>query len=249
MRPTKWCNPREPLVIALANELGAYELSDYEFAETAYWWVNTHLATEIVLLNDMSETMKRGTGGCAHMVAVFLALCEAAGIKGGYKFFKTMLDDVLWDLNMDQILDLTEEEQATISRVFNIQQGHYEGEVCIDSKRVVAHVEMRPEIHAHSGVPIMRFEEDSIMLARRLVPGSVRYYEELDTSEVGRAFMTIIRFSSTVRERSNIVLSGTLPLGKKIIEEACGKEAYNRKARKKRSFSGCDTHGARVARL
>ena len=36
LRPTRWCNPREPEVIAMANELGAYELSDYEFAEAAY---------------------------------------------------------------------------------------------------------------------------------------------------------------------------------------------------------------------
>ena len=36
LRLTRWCNPREPEVIVLANELGAYELSDYEFADAAY---------------------------------------------------------------------------------------------------------------------------------------------------------------------------------------------------------------------
>src|SRR5208337_3417153 len=28
LRPTRYCNPREPAIIAMANELGAYELSD-----------------------------------------------------------------------------------------------------------------------------------------------------------------------------------------------------------------------------
>ena len=44
LRPTRWCNPREPQVVALANELGAYELSDYEFADAAFWWVKTNVS-------------------------------------------------------------------------------------------------------------------------------------------------------------------------------------------------------------
>jgi hypothetical protein len=27
LRPTRWCNPREPIIVAMAHELGAYELS------------------------------------------------------------------------------------------------------------------------------------------------------------------------------------------------------------------------------
>jgi hypothetical protein len=49
LRPTRWCNPREPEVIAMANELGAYELSDYEFAEASYWWAETNLLAEVPL--------------------------------------------------------------------------------------------------------------------------------------------------------------------------------------------------------
>jgi hypothetical protein len=33
LRSTRYCNPREPEVIATANELGAYELSEYAFAD------------------------------------------------------------------------------------------------------------------------------------------------------------------------------------------------------------------------
>jgi hypothetical protein len=35
----------------MANELGAYELSDYEIADAAYWFVKTKLVVEFLPLN------------------------------------------------------------------------------------------------------------------------------------------------------------------------------------------------------
>jgi hypothetical protein len=35
--------PSCALVVALAHELGTYELSDQEFAEAAYWWMKTKM--------------------------------------------------------------------------------------------------------------------------------------------------------------------------------------------------------------
>jgi len=62
LRPTRWCTPREPDVVAMANELGAYELLDYEFAEAAYWFVKTKMVAEMLPLDNVSATLKRGTG-------------------------------------------------------------------------------------------------------------------------------------------------------------------------------------------
>ncbi|MGZ4910448.1 MAG: hypothetical protein ACXVI1_06880 [Halobacteriota archaeon] len=64
LRPTRWCDPREPEVIALENELGAYELPDYEFADAAYWFIRTKLLAEMLPLNSVGETLQRGTRTC-----------------------------------------------------------------------------------------------------------------------------------------------------------------------------------------
>ncbi|MGZ4936730.1 MAG: transglutaminase-like domain-containing protein, partial [Halobacteriota archaeon] len=93
LRPTRYCNPREPLVIAMANELGAYELSDWEFAEAAYWFVKTKFIAEFMPLNSVTDSLRRGTGTCFHMNSVWIALCRAAGIKARYKTFNMMLPD------------------------------------------------------------------------------------------------------------------------------------------------------------
>ena len=56
--PTRWCNHREPLVIAMANELGAYELSDWEFAEAVYWFVKTKFVVELPTLQQRERQLE-----------------------------------------------------------------------------------------------------------------------------------------------------------------------------------------------
>ena len=172
LRPTRDCNPREPEVIALANELGAYELSDYEFAEAAYWFVKTKLVVEFVPLNSVSATLKRGTGTCYHLTSVWIALCRAAGIKARYKTFMMMLPDEMMNLEVS-------EGEAMTADMFNRGVPEGEGEVCIDGKWVVGHVAMRPEIYARAGLPIPKFGEDAIGLTFKLIPGTIKRFESL----------------------------------------------------------------------
>ena len=89
LRPTRWCNPREPEVVAMASELGAYELSDREFAEAAHRFVKTKMSFEICPFDSAGATLKRvKTGSCYHLINVFTALCRSAGIKARYKNYK-----------------------------------------------------------------------------------------------------------------------------------------------------------------
>jgi len=64
LRPTRYCNPRAPEVIALANELGAYEKSDYEFAEAAFEFVKRNMTLEMIPMDGVEDTIRRGTGTC-----------------------------------------------------------------------------------------------------------------------------------------------------------------------------------------
>ena len=62
--------PRKPEVIALANELSAYELSDYEFTDAAYWFVNTKLIAKMLPLDGVSTTLTRETGTRYQLISV-----------------------------------------------------------------------------------------------------------------------------------------------------------------------------------
>jgi len=233
LRPTRWCNPREPLVVAMAHELGAYELSDWEFADAAFWWVKTKIASETVPMDSVSATLKRGTGTCFHLTSAWVALCRAAGIKARYKSFKTMMNDVVIGLDVAEMMNLEKSEQALIPSMFNLGTPHPEGEACIDGKWVVAEVGVRPEFNAQSGVPVPKLGEDAINFTFNLIPETIEHFESVPLT-FGISLRIGNWFAPVAIERSKIVLSA--PLGKRIIEEAGGIEAYDVSARRRRQL-------------
>ena len=241
LRPTRYCNPREPEVIALANELGAYELSDYEFAEAAYWFVKTKLVAEMLPLDSVSATLKRGTGTCYHLISVWIALCRAAGIKARYKTFMMMLPDEMMNIEVS-------EGEAMTAQMFNTGVPEGEGEVCIDGKWVVGHVAMRPEIYARAGLPIPKFGEDAIGLTFKLIPGTIKRFESLPLMR-GITMRAQSWLAPVVMERASLAIKNTLPIGRKIIEEAGGIEAYDQNARKRRELVPTEEITNEITRL
>ncbi|MGZ4928993.1 MAG: transglutaminase domain-containing protein [Halobacteriota archaeon] len=229
LRPTRYCNPREPEIVAMANELGAYELSDYEFADAAFWFVKTKLVTEMLPLDSVSATLKRGTGTCYHLISVWIALCRAAGIKARYKTFKMKLPDEMMSL---------ERSGANSRELFNTggtPEG--EGEVCIDGKWVVGHVAMRPEIYARLGQVIPKLGEDAIGLTFKLVPGTIKRFESIPLS-LGIGMKALMLLAPATMERLNAsVQTKMLPEGRKVIAEAGGREAYDTMVRERLKLS------------
>jgi hypothetical protein len=228
LRPTRWCNPREPEVIAMANELGAYKLSDSEFAEAAYWFVKTKMAVEMLPLNSVSATLKRGTGTCYHLISVFIALCRAAGIKARYKTFRMKLPDEIMNLEMS-------EQEAMMEPMFNSGTPEGEGEAYIDGTWVVAHVAMRPELLAVGGLPITRLGEDAIGLTFKLIPGTIKRFESLSL-KLGIGMKATMWLAPAAMERATLGVQARLPQGRQVIEEAGGIEAYDQKVRRKREL-------------
>jgi hypothetical protein len=230
LRPTGWCNPREPLVIAMANELGAYELSDWEFAEAAFWFVKSKFTVEFRPMGSVSDSLQKGTGTCFHLNSVWVALCRAAGIKARYKSFNMMLPPSL-TTNF-----VTEHGEAT-ANMFNRGLPEIEGEICIDGTWEVGHVAMRPEYLARGYLPISRFGEDAIGLTFPLAPGAtVKRFEGITATTMlpmRLSFGALVRLAPAMLERANLTILAVLPIGSTIIEEAGGLEAYDRKARSK----------------
>ena len=229
LRPTRYCNPREPLVVAMAHELGAYELSDWEFAEAAYWFVKTKLVVEIRPLDSASATLKRGTGSCYHLTSLWLALCRAAGIKARYQTFMMQLPD--------QITNTTSSEQGAMTvDFFSRGTPEAQGEVCVDGKWTVGHVAMRPEILARARLPIPKFGEDAGGLVFKVIPGTTKRFESIPLT-FWLAMNIGMRFVPAALERTTVVAqTRALGPGRKVIEQAGGIEAYDQQARKMREL-------------
>ncbi|MDD1720860.1 MAG: transglutaminase family protein [Euryarchaeota archaeon] len=228
LRPTRYCNPREHAVVAMANELGAYELSNYEFADAAYWFVKDNIHFEMCALDSAGTILRRGTGSCFHYINLFVALCRAAGIKARYKIFAINYDrarpqpvDPLWDGMYAAIGSLAAEAEA---------------EVCIDGSWLVGHPAVSAELQAAKDVPVTKLGEDQIGVIFDAIPGTIKRSESipLGFGWGAKMFFTLMPGSP---ERLSVNYLNAAARGRQIIEEVGGREAYDRKARMKWGLS------------
>jgi hypothetical protein len=227
LRPTLHCNPCAPEVVALADKLGAFQKSDYEFAKAAFEFTKENLDLEICTINPVEETIRRGTGTCFHLITVFIALCRAAGIKARYKMFAMNMIKTWYDVLVGA--DPLVKKWYDSMGYFMIEG---EGEAFIDGKWVVAHVGPTAERQAAAGIPITKFGEDSLGIWFFAIPGTTMYMESIPYG-LGGSTNLLRRIAPGSMERVNISIQHQNALGKKIIQDAGGKETYDIMARKK----------------
>jgi len=225
LRPTLYCNPLDPEVIAIADKLGAYKKTDREFAEAAFHFVKEKMILEIITMNEVGETFRRGTGTCFHLITAFIALCRCAGIKARYKMFA---------MNMIKAwYEATVEADPLVKKWYD-SMGYFmiegEGEAFIDGKWVVAHVGAEAERQAAAGIPITKFGEDSIGNWFSAIPGTIMISESIPYG-FGTSTKFIKKIAPGSMERVNISIQKQIARGRKIIEETGGNEAYDKKAR------------------
>ncbi|MGZ4904814.1 MAG: transglutaminase domain-containing protein [Halobacteriota archaeon] len=230
LRPTRYCNPREPEIIAMANALGAYELSDREFAEAAFWFVKDNIAFEMLPLDSAVNTLKRGTGTCIHYITLFNALCRAAGIKARYKFFAMSYErystssrhgggiiDPLWDGMYDSL---------------GYVMAEAESEVYIDGVWMVSYPVTPAEVQASAGLPIIKLGEEPIGVFFDVIPRTTRRVESVPIG-IDWGVKILLRISPASGERVAVHYQRRDKRGRQVIAEAGGREAYNRMARER----------------
>ena len=224
LRPTLYCNSHSPEVIALAHELGAYKISDKEFALAAFEFAKRKITLEMMPLDGVENTIRRGTGTCLHEITVFVALCRAAGIKARYKLYSlTMIQ--AWEDTM--IVDPMVKKFQDAMGYFMI---HGEGEVFLDGKWIVCDVGPTPERQAASKIPISQFGEDSIGMWLDAIPGTI-----LITESLPYGLNIMMRFVQKIApmtiDKVNKSILDQINRGKIILEEK-GEDKYDSEIRK-----------------
>ena len=224
LRPTLYCNSHSPEVIALAHKLGAYKISDKEFALAAFEFAKRKITLEMMPLDGVENTIRRGTGTCLHEITVFVALCRAAGIKARYKLYSlTMIQ--AWEDTM--IVDPMVKKFQDAMGYFMI---HGEGEVFLDGKWIVCDVGPTPERQAASKIPISQFGEDSIGMWLDAIPGTI-----LITESLPYGLNIMMRFVQKIApmtiDKVNKSILDQINRGKIILEEK-GEDKYDSEIRK-----------------
>ena len=225
LRSTLFCDPNDPVVVALAHGLGAYQVSDREFTERAFHFVKDKLLLNEGPMNDVAETFQRGTGNCFHLTSAFIALCRCAGIRARYKVFSMKMISSWYDVVIQP--DPFIKKWYDALGYFTLEG---EGEVFLDGKWVVANVTAQAEWQAATGTPINRLGEDSLDSWYSAVPGTEMIMESLPYG-LGISLSVLHTVAPGSMERVNIRILKQKEMGRRVIEEAGGIEAYDLAAR------------------
>ena len=234
LRPQYWCNPRESEVVAMANKLGSYELSDYEFAKAAYWFVKTKMRYAILPFDSVGATLKRGSGMCYHLINTFVALCRSAGIKARYKQYQMRFRGIEQEIFTDvdpAMKALWEAAGGVVAEA--------EAEVCISGEWETAYLAQTAALTGASGWPITEFGESSLGLYFNALPGSIKRFEATSL-RFGLSLKLMNWLAPASMERMNVRMAEVQLLGQREIDETGGIQAYNEIAKRKRELYSAD---------
>ena len=225
LRPTLYCNCRSHEIIALANHLGAFKKSDYEFAEAAFEWAKRNITLEMIEMDQLYDTLQRGTGTCIHINNVFVALCRCTGIKARYKMFAAIESQSMYDEVYDPMMQRWYDALGYFSLEADI-------EVYLDGKWIVAHAGPVPERQAAMHVPITKLGEESIGTWFDALPGTMFWTESIPYG-IGLTTKALMRIAPGTIDTMNANIMNQIEKGKKVLKEKGGEEKYDEEARTK----------------
>lgn len=225
---TRYCDPCDPRIVAMAHGLGAFQVSDLEYAKRVHDLVKNQMIVEYVPFDTAAETLERGTGTCFHLANTMVALCRAAGIKARYKVFAMNMIAVWYQkmLGADSFMQRWYDSLG----YFLIEA---EVQVLMDGRWMDAVVGPDAGWQATMGDPISKLGETSLEDWFQAIPGTVMYCESIPIGLPFLGRLMIALAPGSVERVSANVLKMSRD-GWRIIEEAGGLEAYDAMTRAKR---------------
>ena len=174
LSPTRFCDPHDPRIMAMAHALGAFQVSDLEFAKRAHELAKEKMIVEYLPFDSAGDTLERGTGTCFHLANTMVALCRAAGIKARYKVFAMNMIAVWYQkmLGADSFMQKWYDSLG----YFLIEA---EVQVFIDGRWMDAVVGPDAGWQATMGDPISKLGETSLENWFEAIPGTVMYCESI----------------------------------------------------------------------
>lgn len=228
LRPTKFCDPNDPRVIAMADVLGAFQVPDRVFVERAHHLAKEQMIVEYVPLCGAGETLERGTGTCFHLAGAMIALCRCAGIKARYKIFAMSMIATWYHRMMGA--------DSFMQRWYD-SLGYFlleaEVEVFLDGEWLTAVVGPGAGWQATMGDPISKLGETSVDDWFEAVPGTMMITESLPYGLATLGGLMITMAPGSIERVNSNVLKMSLD-GMNVIEDAGGPEAYDAMVRAKK---------------
>ncbi len=227
LRSVYLCDSRATEIIAMANKLGAFQLSDKKYAENVFNFVKNNIKTKNIPVLGAVETLKKGHGSCFDSSGLFITLCRCGGIPARYKIYIHKNPPEGFQ-NLSEISDTRLlNGLAIISAFYTV------AEIKIDGKWIECEVSSPPELDAYWNVPIAHFGENCGNVGSWF-PDKTLYFEKLPRRIVIPTNIMMKRFRGVMASINQHVEQNWEDGRKKL--EKIGRKTYDKKARRRYGF-------------
>lgn len=210
----------------MANRLGAFRESDWEYAEAVFDFVKREIKLSFSYFKGAVKTLKSGRGTCIDKVSLFIALCRAGGLPARYQLYSTALAEPIYNF-----MAKTDSAATRLYNAIGYAPGHGSAEVQIDGKWIMSDVTFAPEYEAASGVPLSHLGENTegkwgwCQSKKRIVleglPLGISLLSRIILNGIGRG----------AAERANVGLARKRAEGRQILDKS-GEAEYDKQIRK-----------------
>jgi hypothetical protein len=227
LRPTYLCESDSPEIIAMANELGAFQKTDWAYAETCFNFlkrkVNFSFSTPV---GGALRTLQIGEGICFDKVSLFIALCRAGGIPARYKMYNEAFTQPIYDHFASANPIMKAWYNSTGYFVM-----HTMAEAFIDGKWLAADFAIPPSYEAALGMPLGHFGEEPEGIWNWEIPGSAVRFEQIPRAFASGINLTL-KFMSATQVLAVVTSEWEVgrQRGQKILEDM-GEEGYDSSVR------------------
>ncbi|MEW6187761.1 MAG: transglutaminase family protein [Thermodesulfobacteriota bacterium] len=226
LRPSRLIESDAPEIIAVANQLGAFQNASKTFAESCFAYIQRNINfTFLSPLKGARQTLITGEGVCFDKANLFVAFCRAGGVPARLRSLSIALNQQLYEGYTGEIPFMKHFYDAV-----GYLAGHIIAEAFVEGKWQVADVSLDDCYQAYVGLPLSRFGADSEGLWHWEVPGKSYHYEQIPrlfeaaaqiSLKYYRGFFLVMQENWQERHQA----------GRNIIEALGGEEAYDKKIR------------------
>jgi hypothetical protein len=219
LRPTRLCKPNAPEIVALAKKLGAWQKSDWEYAESIFNFMRK-IKFEFGRLKSELEVLKSDKGVCLDQQSLGIALARAGGIPARYS-----ITGFVFASPVEELLTV----DPTFKEVYNaleVWEQHGAAEFYLDGKWIASDFTFPDETGVGLGLSIPQFGSNDIGLGVD-APETIARFEGFPWG-----YATLMKFGIALMrgmaDRINARVEEITEKGRKLLEEK-GVEAFMEK--------------------
>ena len=226
LRSVRLCEPNAPEIIAMADKLKAFKVSEREYAENVFNFVKNNIRSRNVPVFGAVKTLKKGYGSCFDSSGLFVTLCRCGEIEARYKIYIHKKPPAGFQ-------DVSTVDNRLLDGLAIISSFYTVSEVKIDGKWRECEICSPPELDAYWDVPIAQFGENCGSVGGWF-PDKILYLEKLPLRVVIPTNI-FFKFFGGIVENINEHVESNWGDGKEKLEKI-GRKEYNKKAKRRYGY-------------